>query len=215
PGEKSPGHIRHVQTLLNLYPKSRIICVTRDGRDVVLSLLKVPWAEPDNPRRFRLFCMEWADLARLVLNFKNTLPKDRFTIVRYEDMLNHPENELARLCSFIGVKFEPGQLHPQESSTVVPVWEKQWKGNASQKLDKSRIEAWRKGTQKSKIMVMNSMMGRMLKKMGYKDTSLYGCSAGERLVLLIAKLPYLGPFRKISLSGLKVLRKLDFLKQKG
>ena len=63
PGEKSPHHLQHIPTILNHFPEAKIICVLRDGRDVVRSLLDTPWAIPKNPRRLRLFCIRWNDAA--------------------------------------------------------------------------------------------------------------------------------------------------------
>ena len=72
-GEKSPKHLEHVPELLDAYPNAKIICIVRDGRDVVRSLLKVPWAEPKSTRRLELFCVEWRELVSLALTYKKNI----------------------------------------------------------------------------------------------------------------------------------------------
>ena len=59
--EKTPQHLRSVDKILKYYPKAKFVHVIRDGRDVVNSLLKMPW-RPDgliNNARF------WKKFVRL------------------------------------------------------------------------------------------------------------------------------------------------------
>jgi len=205
-GEKSPKHILHVAELLRDFPGARVICIVRDGRDVARSLLKVPWAEPGNRRRLGIFCMEWCDSVRLALGYRSQLPGDSFWLVKYENLLANPEQELAAICVFLGLEFEREQLLLTGNSGVVPSWEAGWKVNASQSLNAGRIEAWRQEAEPAQIWEMNSMMGTMLRRIGYRDTGLGGCPLTIRLKYLAKKIPYLRPLRPISLLGLKMLR---------
>jgi hypothetical protein len=208
PGEKSPHHLQHIPAILRHFPDAKIICVLRDGRDVVRSLLAAPWAIPKNPRRLRLFCIRWTDAAEQTMYFQKTLSPDRFMTVKFEDILRHPGFELEKICRFLGEDFEPTQLEPAQPSAVIPGWEKQWKSKASEMLDPGRIEAWRKSADQQQIWVMNSMMGSMLERMGYTDTKLEGCPLSTRVKLFIQKAPYLPRMRKISAASLKVLKRL-------
>lgn len=207
-GEKSPKHLNYLSHIYSVYPKAKVICIVRDGRDVVRSLLKVKWAEPDNPRRFWIFCMEWNDLTKLSLRYKKKMSSDRFYLVKYEDIILYPEKELYGICEFLGEKFYSSQLSKIVKSNVVPEWEQSWKGNSVKTLDKSRIYAWRDATSESQIWAMNCMMGGMLKKIGYSDTGLKGAPVIKKLELNIAKIPYIKLFRPVSLLALKVIRAL-------
>jgi hypothetical protein len=212
PGEKSPLHLAHVPALLDQFPESRVICVLRDGRDVVRSLLEVPWATPGNPRRFRLFCMRWNDAVEEMIHYEKTVPPDRFLIVKFEDVLRQPKSELEKICSFIGEEFEPTQLEGAQSSNAVPDWEKKWKNKASEMPDPERIEAWRKSSDQKQIWIMNSIMGTMLERVGYSATKLEGCSPAMRAKLFIQKIPYLKRVRTISSFSLKILKKMKVAK---
>jgi hypothetical protein len=211
-GEKSPHHLQHIPTILNSFSDAKIICVLRDGRDVVRSLLETPWAIPNNPRRLRLFCIRWTDAAEQTIYYQKLLSPDQFMTVKFEDILRQPRTELEKICGFLGETFEVTQLEPTQPSNVIPGWEKQWKSKASEMLDPGRIEAWRKSADQKQIWVMNSMMGSMLERMGYTDTKLEGCPASMRAKLFIQKVPYLPPMRKISAASLKVLRRLKLAK---
>lgn len=46
------------------------------------------------------------------------IPKNRWLVVRYEDLTTDVEKELARICRFIGVEFEPRMLAPDVDDFV-------------------------------------------------------------------------------------------------
>jgi len=212
PGEKSPLHLEHVPAILDHFPGSKVIYILRDGRDVVRSLLDVPWAAPHNPRRFRRFCMRWNDAIEAMLRYEKMLPADRFMAVRFEDLTGQPKSELEKICSFIGEEFEPTQLEPVQGSSAVPEWEKEWKGKAAETPDIARVQAWRKSSDQQQIWIMNSMMGNMLERAGYSDTRLDGCPPFMRVKLFIQRIPYQKRVRKLSSLTLKFLKKLGLAK---
>lgn len=205
-GEKSPGHLNHIPQILAAFPKAKIICIVRDGRDVVRSLLKVKWAEPENPRRFWLFCMQWNDLTRLALQYFQTMAQEQFHLVKYEEILTQPEREIVKICAFLGEQFYPSQLSGTAQSGVVPEWEQSWKGNAVKALDQSRISAWRNSASQEQIWAMNCMMGKTLAAAGYNETGMQGCPLQTRLKYNLIKLPFIKWLRPLSLFVLKVTK---------
>ncbi|MCJ7601447.1 MAG: sulfotransferase [Desulfobulbaceae bacterium] len=211
PGEKTPKHLEHIPLIIKAFPSAKIICIIRDGRDVVRSLLKVNWAEPNNPRRFGLFCLEWCEHAALTMKYKKLLSADHFITVKYEDIISDPEKTLTSICKFIGVDFEPAQLVYSAKSNVVPHWEKEWKSKSSTILDKNRIAAWRNSKDRCQLWTMNCMMGTMLEKLGYPDTDLKGCPLKIKVKFYFCKLPYLKIIRPFSLLGLKFLRHINLI----
>ena len=207
PAEKSPRHLMYVPTIFSYYPAAKVICILRDGRDMVRSLEKASWARPTSPRRFGLFCADWNDCVRAALKWSRKYSSERFIIVKYEEILSKPEKYLKKLCDFIGEDFESSQLDADVQTGSVPEWEKEWKNKARKSLDPTRIQAWKKEeTDTWKIWQMNSMMGRMLRKAGYDSTDLKKCNIVQRIKLIVIKLPYLKFVRPISLFGLKVIR---------
>jgi hypothetical protein len=208
PGEKTPVHLWYVPTLLDEFPESKVICILRDGRDVVRSLLEAPWARQGHPRRLRLFCIRWNDAVEKIIHYQKTLPPNRFMLVKFENVLRQPREELEKICAFIGEAFEPTQLEPTQSSSVIPAWEEQWKQKAAKMLDPGRIEAWRRSANQEQIWIMNSMMGDMLERIGYADTKLDGASPAIRAKLFLQRIPYLKRMQKISALTLKGLKKL-------
>lgn len=211
-GEKSPKHLEHVETILNYYPNAKIVCIGRDGRDNVNSLLKMPWALPDNPRRFGLFCTEWVALSNLAIRYSIKYPK-QILLVKYEDIILQPEREIKKICGFVDEEFEPSMILKniglQSNSNVVPGWETNWKSKAIGALDSNRVEAWRNIEDKKLVWAMNSFMGGMLKKLGYQDTTMLKCPLFLRIKLALNKIPYCGFMKPFSFFGLRLIRLIE------
>jgi hypothetical protein len=114
--------------LPRLWPKARFIHILRDPRDVARSTIGMGWTghayfgapywvEPEQ----RWDALSWLD------------PSQRFE-VRYEELVNDPEAELTRMCSFLGLSYEPSMLAYDRVSTYSkpdPKLAGQWKGKMS------------------------------------------------------------------------------------
>jgi hypothetical protein len=162
--EKTPAHIFYVERLLQWYPRARIICIVRDGRDAVHSLGQLSHLL-HTPRGHAAI---WREAAVMTEKW-NTLFTTQFCTVRYEDLLTEPEKTLTVVMQHFGLPFEPAQLQPTSSSAVISEWETTWKSNAIRELDASRVFAWRRHMSAARLQVLNSMMAGYLEKFGYED----------------------------------------------
>lgn len=207
-GEKSPLHLLHLRKITALFPKSKIVCIVRDGRDVVRSLKNVPWAEPGNPRRFLLFCHLWNNCVEKIVEAQRSRFKDRFYLLRYELLLQEPERQVKNLCSFLGVNLDPQQLAAEMGSGAVPKWEKGWKGKATDFLDSNRVQVWKREAERDEVHKMNILMGDSLRKMGYDQTETIGCSFETKIKYNCIRIAFSDSIRPLSLFFLKCLRGL-------
>ena len=167
PGEKTPLHLLWISTIVEWFPEAKIVCIVRDGRDVISSLLNVPWSH-DNIYKH---CFDWKRNILLVEKLSSTMP-GQFMFVKYEDILFHPERELKKVCHFISEEFQPAMLENKKSGAV-PNWEKPWKEKALKSVDKSNCGKWKRQPACIKG-IMNTLMVGGLKRMNYslEDVSL-------------------------------------------
>jgi len=110
--EKTPNNVRAIDRLLTWYPNGRFIHLIRDGRDVVCSLRHHPRErivadrvvpiKSNNP--VERSATRWLNDTMSGLAFRE---HPRCLEVRYESLVLDPENEMKRVCSFIGEPFEP------------------------------------------------------------------------------------------------------------
>lgn len=106
-GEKTPGNVRQLDTLIELFPNARFVFIIRDGRDVAVSL----WhhgrrkGAPNRPPLGEFtkgLAASWRNDIKLLTAFRDRYP-NRTHIVRYEDLHTTPEKSLVRLFDFLGV----------------------------------------------------------------------------------------------------------------
>ena len=160
PGEKTPLHLLWVPTISEWFPDAKFICIVRDGRDVVSSLLNVPWSHKNVYKH----CFDWVQNVSIAMELEKEKP-EKFKIVNYEDILFDARKELRSICEFIDEDYQHDMLNADVSGTV-PDWEEQWKGKANSSVDRKNIGKWKslpngvKGT-------MNVLMKNALQAMGY------------------------------------------------
>lgn len=161
-GEKSPRHLLVLARIRELIPDARIILVYRDGRDVALSLSRVPWAPDDLYLNFRTWLrydrrQQWAERQRGI----------NLLCVKYEDFVSAPEPHLRRVASFLEIDYEPAMAEGSGNQDGVPVREFAWKRDALDPINANRIERWRKELSPREVAVLERLGGDALKRLGY------------------------------------------------
>jgi hypothetical protein len=175
---KEPGsHVADL--LLGLFPRSRMIFLLRDGRDVVDSWLAAhrpgawavregafPVAEGGREALIRWQASVWAYRTEVVQDaYAQHEPSQRI-MVRYEELLRDPGQELERICAALGIGAEPERLQEaaaEHSFTSVP---------GSKKGDGMEIRAaepgsWRRNLTAAEQRAMYEVMGDKLSELGY------------------------------------------------
>jgi hypothetical protein len=159
--EKTPRHLLHVAEIHKYFPRSPVIRIVRDPRDTALSILKAPW-------QFHSFLealLYWQYLDERSANLYVSNPHT-YT-VRYEDLLQHPEQELRKICAFIGEEYEPGMLDTSESARQVNRIQEPWKHKVHGPIDASRINVWRRDLSDAQNVQAESIVGDRLRAFGY------------------------------------------------
>jgi len=62
--------------------------------------------------------------------------------VRYEDLVERPEQELRRLCVALRIDYSPEMIHFQERAGDMISADEPWKHRNAMELEKTRIAAW-------------------------------------------------------------------------
>ena len=98
-GDKTPHYVLELERLSVLFPESKFIVIVRDGRDVAMSLLAKPWG-PSNVAscaRYWVRCVERRPI------YDQLLTSNRLVEIRYEELLERPEQELGRVLDCLEV----------------------------------------------------------------------------------------------------------------
>jgi hypothetical protein len=161
--EKTPAHLLFADRIFDWYPQARMICIFRDGRDVALSLRKLPWSITP----VRHYATLWRQSAIAMLRCQRQWPEN-FLAIRYESLLTDPKKTLSSVMNFVGLDFEPQQLDPSLGTGVVPEWEMLIKKNVFAGIDPSRVYAWKRTATRNQLRAMHSMMDPLLEQLGYE-----------------------------------------------
>ncbi|MBU6197200.1 MAG: sulfotransferase [Cyanobacteria bacterium REEB446] len=168
--EKTPQHLQNVQEIHKLFPSAKFIHVKRDGRDVVNSLLKMPWRPAGliNNARF------WRKYARLGEKLENNLLdeklKKNIISIKFEELLENPPEVLKRICKFMDINFDESMLEQahNNSQKVFADWEKQWKHKANSSIDPNRKGAYKKELSQDEQIILNHFLQKDLTALGYE-----------------------------------------------
>lgn len=163
-GEKTPTHLLHLPMLLDWFPKARALCVQRDGRDAVASLLQVPWR---NHSSVRIYALQWEKFMHRMETAMQMFP-DRVMPVRYENLVQNPEKTLREIDHFIGVDFDPAQLNVTRPTETVPQWETRWKATATaDRPNAEHLGLWRTRLSPPEKVTIQGTIYHSLRSGGY------------------------------------------------
>lgn len=147
---KTPGYLRRLSLLHRVYPEMRFIHCIRDGRDVACSLVTRRWG----PRTFGDAAAIWALGIRRGLAFAQQFP-DRYTAVRFENLLLQPAQEIRRLLVWLGEEGDPEEILAHYQGGAV-------------RLDTSRIGEWERIFSPDDRAQFQLRAGDVLAELGYQ-----------------------------------------------
>ncbi len=122
-GEKTPSHVRYVPTLLQWFPAGKVIHMLRDPRAIYVSELRRRREDPETfPYRqlrgtgpvFALYILlettfAWLESVSLCDRYRAQYPDKYYPLV-FEELVRDPEQQLKRVCEFLGVEFQDDML---------------------------------------------------------------------------------------------------------
>jgi hypothetical protein len=112
-GDKTPGYVRRIGRLHEVWPRARFVHIVRDPRDVCLSMLE--WSmgeqtagqdgtwEMDPAISTALYWRYCVAIGRE--DAADLLGPTLYHEVHYEDLVSSPKRELERICEFLGLPY--------------------------------------------------------------------------------------------------------------
>ena len=205
--EKTPMHIRHIETILDWFPDARIVWIVRDGRACVASLQRVPWATHDP----EVLGWQWVRNMAFALAAEGRAGA-AMTRVRYEDLIADPVAEMDRIQDFVGVARSAAvHDHTLGVDTVKP-FERDWKANVNKPVIGARVDAWKQELAPEVRRRLGAIMDPLLVRLGYAPEGLAG-AAGAAGAMTGLRRALAGHGAGLAIERLAYPR-LKFLKEK-
>jgi Sulfotransferase family len=178
-GDKSPGYVRYLALLHEMWPRARFVHIVRDGRDVFLSVRD--WGK--GAARFSTYANEpaltvarwWEWYVRLGREAGALLGPDRYHELSYESLVAQPDLQVARLCDFLGLpvddrmlRFHEGRQRDDPRLDAKKAWRPVATG----------LRAWRDQMALEDVARFEAIAGDLLVELGY-PLATDGSSAGS------------------------------------
>ncbi len=131
-GEKSLGNVFYIPEIYKLYPKAIFVHIVRDPRAALLSHYRkkfaasadcLPTLDRKGIRFFAHGAIRWKKWLEAVNEARQNLDETVIIQTRYRDLVTEPEKEMRRICSAVGVNFEPEMLaasHRKNDPVMLP-----------------------------------------------------------------------------------------------
>ena len=159
-GEKTPHHAFFTETLCAWFPGAAIIHLVRDPRGVVASLERMPWA----PNSIVNNAWMWVLFNR---GARRSSHRAEYLLVHYEELVAHPEQELARICAHVGEDYAPCMLTPADA-VAGPY---SWPQHASGPVTTERLDRWREQLSSEEVSLVEWIAGRDMRKYSYQPSA--------------------------------------------
>lgn len=158
-GDKDPRNLDYVEKIQLLYPKSKVIMMTRDPRAVCASRLKAKWS-----KRHRFIFHPLIYFAQLSLFYK----KDNKKILKisYENLIKNPKKQINIMLDWLNLDYEPECLEFHESAKkLISDDEFSWKKETLQPITMSYADKWKNELTKSQIKIIEAINYKYIHKL--------------------------------------------------
>lgn len=175
--DKNNYYVNHYEDLNEIWPDAKYILVVRDGRDVACSYLNIETLVTNSPYKPKLstdiitIANEWSTNNQNIIDFSKSIPKSQFMAIRYEDFVTESDFFLTKVCSFLGLHFEPEMLNyfiKNAKEQDEPLSSLDWKKKTLEKPDKENIGKYKTELDKQKIDEFNMVAKAILQKFNYE-----------------------------------------------
>lgn len=176
PCDQTPRNVFYIDEILQLYPDAKIISMIRDPRDVLLSqknkwkrkflgAKNIPLKEALRSRiNYHPFTISklWGAAARESLRHNKN---DNVLQVRFEMLLEQPEQVIRKICQFLDIEFDNDMLMVPQIGSSLGVDKPKIHG-----IDKGRSDSWRSGgLNATEVYICEKATGRLMREFNYAE----------------------------------------------
>lgn len=170
-GNNAPRDIFNVDEILAFYPQAKFVVCVRDPRDFLLSY-KGKWkvTGDEHVERLRklyhpvITSLLWKSSMRQLAGIKAKVPAGNLVIVRYEDLVNMPEETVRRICAVVEEDFEQQMLDVEESNSST--------GQQKKGIFATSVQRWRSELTLAEIAVAQRLTGSEMQALGYQQEAI-------------------------------------------
>jgi hypothetical protein len=165
--DDTPRHLFYLHTIFDFYPEARVVGCIRDPRDFLCSYKHVWKVGPPTERaQFKALyhpvftSLLWRSSANLLLKHSRQCCNGRIILVRYETLVEQPQEEVRRVCDFLGLDYTDvlTQVEPPNSSFE----------QSSSGIYSASIGRWYECLSQEETWWVQTLAGSAMHKCGYE-----------------------------------------------
>ena len=165
-GDKTPIYVRHLPLLARLFPQARFVHLIRDGRDVSLSYLAVPWG----PSTIWQSARKWRGDVTAGRRAGEALGPARYAEVRYEELIDDTRATVERVAAFVDLPFDERMLEHHvgwEDRIHAPETGRPFHASVARPLTPG-LRNWREEMPDQQVRAFEAVAGDLLSELGYE-----------------------------------------------
>lgn len=162
-GEKTPWHMFYWHEIMKGFPNAKYIFIVRDGRDASMSWQKARFG----PKHIYPLAKRWKKFHDEYEKFKQVVNPDYLYELRYEDLLDRPEEIAREICAFIDEEYSDEMLAFYKTTTSYKT-DKGNDTNLTQPLMKSNKDKWKQALSQDEKRMFEAVAGDELERYGYQ-----------------------------------------------
>lgn len=166
--EKSVENAEFVQEILRIYPRARFVHILRNPYSNLVAIRKYAAIQQGiGMKKFpRLKSSLQSMYTSYYFLYKNKKMIDNYLVVRYEDLLNRPEQTMRNLSNALGIEFNRVMLTPTFLGEV-------WKGNSSSgrsysSVSNAKVDSWKNEISALETTFINDLFDFIVDDFGYE-----------------------------------------------
>ncbi len=173
--EKTPGHLHRVATIVDLYPRARIVEIVRDPRAVVASLLAAErtWGSSWAPSDAAAASRQWRNSVRAGNGLADF--SERVLRVRYEDLAADGPATLMRVMALLDLPADAGHCQRLfemcavdrlgDGEVTKPLG---MSGNVAETARNGHVEGWRDELDRAQVRTIETICADEMVSLGYE-----------------------------------------------
>lgn len=164
-GDKTPPYIKVLPQIIELYPNAQFLHLVRDGHDVTKSFQVKGWYG----HSLHSNTIEWKTAIQCARRYSDKFAKSQLITVRYENLVQHTETELRRICDFLGEEFETEMLERQPHlEELIPERERHIHQKITRKPTENDVYRWKRELSAGDNLIIEAYLYNELDQAGYE-----------------------------------------------
>ena len=181
---KDPYVALHISLLHSIFPNAKFIVMFRDPRAAVISLLKKT-KQFVNSTNFETQLKAWTIMSTSMYLQCKQLIHSHCIMIRYEDLVTHPKDEISKILSFLGEKWSENVLKHQEFiGSEIEVSKTEWSTSDIVKpINSLSLSAWKKNLTLDVNMYVEKHALKLFNQLRYKLVSKKELATNDDFIL--------------------------------